>query len=221
MEATGYARWFERLLAELPFELWIGDPGEIRAKRVRKQKTDRQDAEHLIAIAGGESFSADLGTQSGESRSAATTLAPTSAGANADAIEEPVPGHRPERRSTTQERVVEQAGAGPVRVARVGSVECAARARSAGTSGSLESRIDELSTAIEQTTEQRPEVQRLMTHPGVGPITALCADPRSAGSVSLWQASRQLSGADPQRRIQQRSPTFRSYQQATHCCGFC
>jgi hypothetical protein len=24
MEATGYSRWFERLLAELGFELWIG-----------------------------------------------------------------------------------------------------------------------------------------------------------------------------------------------------
>src|ERR1700740_3521662 len=44
MEATGHARWFERLLAELHHELWIGDPGEIRTKRVRKQKTDRQDA---------------------------------------------------------------------------------------------------------------------------------------------------------------------------------
>src|SRR5215471_2520710 len=36
MEATGYARWFERLLAELGFELWIGDPAEIKAKRVRR-----------------------------------------------------------------------------------------------------------------------------------------------------------------------------------------
>ena len=26
MEATGYSRWFERLLAELGFEVWIGDP---------------------------------------------------------------------------------------------------------------------------------------------------------------------------------------------------
>jgi transposase len=43
MEATGYARWFERLLAELGFELWIGDPARIRARRVRKQKTDRKD----------------------------------------------------------------------------------------------------------------------------------------------------------------------------------
>jgi transposase len=36
MEATGYSRWFERLLAELGFELWIGDPAEIKAKRVKK-----------------------------------------------------------------------------------------------------------------------------------------------------------------------------------------
>ena len=45
MEASGHARWFERLLAELQFELWIGDAAEIRTKRVRKQKTDRQDAQ--------------------------------------------------------------------------------------------------------------------------------------------------------------------------------
>jgi transposase len=45
MEATGYSRWFERLLVELGFELWIGDPAEIKTKRVRKKKTDRQDAE--------------------------------------------------------------------------------------------------------------------------------------------------------------------------------
>jgi hypothetical protein len=45
MEASGHGRWFERLLSELQFELWIGDAAEIRTKRVRKQKTDRQDEE--------------------------------------------------------------------------------------------------------------------------------------------------------------------------------
>jgi transposase len=44
MEATGYSRWFERLLAELGFELWIGDPAQIKTKRVKKRKTDREDA---------------------------------------------------------------------------------------------------------------------------------------------------------------------------------
>jgi transposase len=48
MEASGHARWFERLLAELGIELWIGDAAEIRSKRVRKQKTDRQDAELIL-----------------------------------------------------------------------------------------------------------------------------------------------------------------------------
>src|SRR5882762_1663888 len=44
LEATGYSRWFERLLAELGFEVWIGDAAVIKTKRVRKQKTDREDA---------------------------------------------------------------------------------------------------------------------------------------------------------------------------------
>ena len=78
MEASGHARWFERLLAELNFELWIGDAAEIRTKRVRKQKTDRQDAEL------------------GESRSAATAVAPAPHGAGAHAHDEPAAGGGPE-----------------------------------------------------------------------------------------------------------------------------
>jgi transposase len=50
MEASGHARWFERLLAELNFELWIGDAAVIRTKRVRKQKTDRQDAQLILQL---------------------------------------------------------------------------------------------------------------------------------------------------------------------------
>ena len=37
----------------------------------------------------------------------------------------------------------------------------------------LNPRIEELSEAIEHEAVQRPEVKRLMTHPGVGPLTAL------------------------------------------------
>src|SRR5216117_2780996 len=50
MEASGHARWFERLISELQFELWIGDAAAIRAKRVRKQKSDRQDAHLLLTL---------------------------------------------------------------------------------------------------------------------------------------------------------------------------
>jgi len=47
---SGHARWFERLLSELKFELRIGDAAEIRTKRVRKQKTDRQDAQLILKL---------------------------------------------------------------------------------------------------------------------------------------------------------------------------
>src|ERR1700726_990374 len=50
MEARGHARWFERLLAELNCELWIGDATEIARKRERKQKTERQDAQHILQL---------------------------------------------------------------------------------------------------------------------------------------------------------------------------
>jgi len=48
MEATGYAQWFERMLATLGYELWIGDAAEIRAAMVRRQKTDSRDAQHIL-----------------------------------------------------------------------------------------------------------------------------------------------------------------------------
>jgi transposase len=56
MEASGHARWFERLLAELNVELWIGDAAEIRTKRVRKQKTDRQDAQLILKLSSKMTF---------------------------------------------------------------------------------------------------------------------------------------------------------------------
>jgi transposase len=50
IEATGHTRWFERMLAELGHELWIGDAAEIRASMVRKQKTDARDAAHVLEL---------------------------------------------------------------------------------------------------------------------------------------------------------------------------
>jgi transposase len=50
IEATGYSRWFERLLAELGIEVWIGDAAKIKTKRVRKHKSDRNDAQLLLQL---------------------------------------------------------------------------------------------------------------------------------------------------------------------------
>jgi len=90
MEASGHARWFERLLAELQFELWIGDAAEIRTKRVRKQKTDRQDAELILRLLLEDRFPRVWVPSWGESRPATTALASSPHGAGADADHEPV-----------------------------------------------------------------------------------------------------------------------------------
>jgi transposase len=50
IEATGPIHWFERLLAELGHELWIGDFAKIRASEVRKQKTDERDAALILEL---------------------------------------------------------------------------------------------------------------------------------------------------------------------------
>jgi transposase len=56
MEAIGYAQWFERMLAKLGHELWVGDAAEIRAAMVRKQKTDSRDALHILDLLVQERF---------------------------------------------------------------------------------------------------------------------------------------------------------------------
>src|SRR6202051_983945 len=43
IEASGHTRWFERLLAELEMELWIGNTAKVAGERVRQQKTDPEE----------------------------------------------------------------------------------------------------------------------------------------------------------------------------------
>src|SRR5271154_5782237 len=56
IEATGYARWFHRLLTQQGHEVWVGDAAEIRARMVRKQKTDARDARHILELLVGQRF---------------------------------------------------------------------------------------------------------------------------------------------------------------------
>jgi len=50
MESVGNSLWFEQLMARLGHELWIGDAAQIRASYVRRQKTDRRDAGHILRL---------------------------------------------------------------------------------------------------------------------------------------------------------------------------
>ena len=138
MEASGHGRWFERLVAELQFELRIGDAAEIRTKRVRKQKTDRQDAQLILRLLLEDRFPQIWVPSLGEPRSAATAVASASHGAGAHANHEPTASGGVERRSALQKEVVARTRAAATGVVPPGSVGHTAAARPAGVTGSTD-----------------------------------------------------------------------------------
>src|ERR1035438_117340 len=50
VEACGNSEWFVDLLQRLGHEVWVGDAAQIRASYVRKQKTDKRDAGHILKL---------------------------------------------------------------------------------------------------------------------------------------------------------------------------
>jgi transposase len=50
MEATGNSQWFIEMVEDLGQTIWIGDAAQIRASFVRKQKTDKRDAAHILKL---------------------------------------------------------------------------------------------------------------------------------------------------------------------------
>ena len=50
VESCGNSQWFLELVEQLGHEVWIGDAAQIRASYVRKQKTDRRDAGHILKL---------------------------------------------------------------------------------------------------------------------------------------------------------------------------
>src|ERR1700683_5154632 len=173
MEATGYSRWFERLLAGLGIEGWIGDAAEIKKKRVRKQKTDRQDAQLLLKLLLENNFPR-VWVPSPENRDLRQLL-----------------WHR-HRLVQMRTRIMNQLQAlamnegnrrkkklwsalGRAQLEKLPLATWASRRRQdlLELLDRMNPSIEALTAAVEQEAKKRPEVLRLMTHPGVGSITGL------------------------------------------------
>jgi transposase len=176
MEASGHARWFERLLAELQFELWIGDAADIQSKRRRKQKTDRQDAEHILKLMLKDDFPR-IWVPSVENRDLRQLLWHR---------------HHRHRLVQTRTRIMNQLqtvaineglrskkrlwrGGGRQKLESFRLAPWASRRRQdlLELLDRLNPIIAELSQAVEHEAEKCPVARRLMTHPGVGALTAL------------------------------------------------
>jgi transposase len=173
MEATGYSRWFERLLAGLGFEVWIGDAAEIKKMRVRKQKTDRLDAKLLLKLLLENRFPR-IWVPSPENRDLRQLLwhrhrlvqmrTRIMNQLQAVAMNE---GYRWKKKLFSQQ--------GRALLEKLPVAPWASRRRKELLEllDQLDPKITELTAAVEQEARQRPEVLRLMTHPGVGPLTGL------------------------------------------------
>jgi transposase len=173
MEATGYSRWFERLLTELGMEVWIGDAAVIKTKRVRKQKTDREDARLLLKLMLEDRFPR-IWVPSPENRDLRQLL-----------------WHR-HRMVQMRTRIMNQLQAlamnenkcrkkklwgerGRAEFEKLPLAPWASRRRKELLEllDRMNPSIEELTAAVEQEARKRPDVLQLMTHPGVGPLTAL------------------------------------------------
>src|SRR5438034_9589511 len=80
----------------------------------------------------------------------------------------------------------------------------------------LEQEIQQLNRQVEEEVKQRPSAMKLMSHPGVGPVTAL-ALVLTLGPAERFHSPKQvgqLLRADSQRALQRRAPAAGAHYQA-------
>jgi transposase len=91
----------------LGFELWVGDPAQIRARRVRKQRNDRLDAEPIRKLVMEDRFPR-IWMPSPENRDIRQLLLHRHRLVlHANTSHESVAGYRHERRAAREEGTVE------------------------------------------------------------------------------------------------------------------
>jgi transposase len=173
MEASGHARWFERLLAELNFELWVGDAAEIRAKRVRKQKTDREDARHILRLVLEDRFPR-IWVASWENRDLRQLLWHRHRMVQARTrIMNQLQAVALNEGLRCKKRLWREQGRQQLESFRLAPWASRRRTDLLDLLDRLNPTIAELTQAIELEVEKCAEARRLMTHPGVGALTAL------------------------------------------------
>jgi transposase len=192
IEAGSPCQWFRRLLWECGHELWVGDAARIRAAEVRKQKNDRRDAMLLLRLLLEGRFPR-IWVPSEAERDVRQLL---------------MDRHHRMRARTRAKNQLQflamnqgvQKGrrlwseAGRQLLSDLAMLPHAARRRDQllGQLQQLDEQIAELDRLVLAEVQRRPDAMRLMTHPGVGPQTAL-ATVLTLGEVSRFSRPRQVS----------------------------
>src|SRR6202051_127087 len=173
MEASGHARWFERLLAELNFELWIGDAAEIHRKRERKQKTDRQDAQHILRLMLKDDFP-QIWVPSWENRDLRQLLWHRHRMVQARTrMMNQLQAVALNEGLRCKKKLWREAGRAQLEAFKLAPWASQRRTDLLELLDRLNPTIAKLTQAIDWEVEKCPAARRLQTHPGVGPLTAL------------------------------------------------
>jgi transposase len=188
LEATGSMFWFLRLLEELGIEYRVGHPAAIRKAETRKQKHDRRDAELIRRLLVENRFPS-LWLPTAEQRDLRTLLlhrhqlvrlrVMTQNGLQAVALSQGL------RRGSS---LWSQAGQQALESLPLSDYAATRRRELQEIRRELQRRIVELDRRVSEQAQQRAVARRLMSHPGVGPVTALATE------VFLGDASRFANG---------------------------
>jgi transposase len=176
IEATGSMGWFLRLMAELEITCHVGDPATIRRAETRRQKHDRRDAALLLELLTQDRFPAIWmpSTELGDLRALLlhrhqwvrlrTRVM--------NALQGMALAHGIRRRAGLWSRE------GQATIASLPLPPHAAyrRTQLQALYVHLTQEIDELDQRVRAHAQERPQAVRLMTHPGVGPVTALATE---------------------------------------------
>lgn len=192
MEACGYTQWFEQMLEEMGHRYQIGDAAAIRASYVRKQKTDRRDAGHILRLLMEGRFPA-LWVPTAAERDARQLIVHRNKRVQmCTRVKNQLHALALNQGLRLRWKLWSREGLEQLRTLPLLPHAAARRADLLHQLEEMNAEIEHLDGAVGREAEARPAAVRLMSHPGVGPVTAL-AFVLTIGDARRFAKSRQVA----------------------------
>ena len=192
MEATGNSQWFIELVEDLGHQIWIGDAAQIRASYVRKQKTDKRDAAHILKLVVEGRFPR-LWTPDREQRDLRQLVLHRHKLVEIRSRVKNELQHLSLNKGMQKKRTLwSQAGMQLLRELPLKPWASCRREDLLGLLLMLDQQVGKLDTAVQEAAEANTQAKLLMTQPGVGPNTAL-AFVLTIGDVSRFRRGKQVA----------------------------
>jgi transposase len=173
VEACGNSQWLLDLLQTMGHEVWVGDAAQIRASYVRRQKTDRRDAAHILRLLVEGRFPR-LWTPSAEQRDLRQLLIHRHKLVEIRTrVKNGLQHLMLNRGIQKKQKLWSQAGQQALRELALEGWTARRRQDLLALLASLDQQIGQLDQAAKAAAEQHAQARLLMTQPGVGPITSL------------------------------------------------